>query len=411
MASESDLPAEIPDTPANQRGADARDSCGAEADLHRGMLPADRAAFGPPHAACLPKGDSRWARSLGAYLRFSDVERCPAMNQAIVAPLVRQLRWTHHTNIIGQCKRTEERGFHQSSAPTGQSTPARGNAPGTSIPRTQPALKGRPNRCHSPSRAFTSIWCSVRRIANPASRTPFARNFTPTWRWFFKISVPHPFSSIPSKITSTSCSTSGAPHPSAKRSRMSKNHHPNGSKPRERNWQVLPGRAVTGPSPFPNPTSRRSGNTSQTSANIIGRRPFRRNSANSSNATGFHLMNGMSGIERQVRAPFQGSLIPMDPGPRALPWATFGCPVGAQDPSANDAIHPSANGAIYPSANDAIHPSANGAIYPSANDAIHPSANGSSPPSANGATYASPGQRPGFTASHPQPALKGRPNR
>jgi len=78
----------------------------------------------------------------------------------IVAPLPRQLP--------------------NSSAPTGHSTPAQGNALGIPVYHIQPALKGRPNRCLSLSPASTSTWFSAPKTANISSPTTCAPSSTPS---------------------------------------------------------------------------------------------------------------------------------------------------------------------------------------------------------------------------------------
>lgn len=391
--------------PADQRRADAGDSRGTKTDLHRGVLSSDRATLGASHAPCVSEKDCRWPRSLGSSLsaewpqadddpKSSRMKSQPAivspmMTQLlhiasccpfpIVSPLARQLEnhLLHGTkpNVAALPRHifylplSEIAPIHP--RPNGASQGIPGQRLGCHIHNTFPALKGRPNRCHSLSPASTSTWFSAQKIAKPSSPTTSALIFTPTWQPFSKTLEPPPFSSIPSKTTSTSCSISGAPHPSAKPWKMSKSRHPNGLKPKVRNSRHSPGRLAMVPSPFRNPMSKPSANTLPINANTTARNPFRRNTDNSSNATGFHLMRSMFGIDRPLRPPLWGSDHGGTREPRALPWATLGCPFGAEDPRLKGAIHTSAIGA----------------------------------------PHASPGQRPGSHAHNTFPALKGRPNR
>jgi hypothetical protein len=68
MASESDMPAEIPDTPAHQRGADARDLVLAALDHLRGVQEASGDSSRPPPLARQEACLLQWADGLGLLL-------------------------------------------------------------------------------------------------------------------------------------------------------------------------------------------------------------------------------------------------------------------------------------------------------------------------------------------------------
>lgn len=180
--------------------------------------------------------------------------------------------------------------------PTGASHASPGQRPGNRSHRMLKALQGRPNRCPNPLLASISTWSSAPRTATPSSRMASAAPCMPTWPPFYKISVALLSSSTQWKITPTCCSTWLEPYRSVRSSRMSKSHLPNGSKPKAPNSHRLHGSLDTELSPFRNPMWKPFANTSPTSANTIGRKPFKRNTAPFSTGTMCHLMNGMCGI-------------------------------------------------------------------------------------------------------------------
>jgi hypothetical protein len=75
------------------------------------------------------------------------------------------------------------------AAPTARLNSSPGQCPGYPSPKTNPALKGRPNPCHNPSRVSTFTSSSARKTANRSSPTPCVIRFTPTWPRCCKTSV------------------------------------------------------------------------------------------------------------------------------------------------------------------------------------------------------------------------------
>ncbi len=219
------------------------------------------------------------------------------------------------------------------NSPNGATNVSLGQRPRNPDPIHTRALKGRSKPCRNPSPAFTCIWFSAPRTANPSSPIPFVVRCMPTWPPFFKTSAAIRSLSIPSKITSTFSSNSLAPCPSVRPWKTSKNPRPNGSRNRDRNFGPSHGNRDTVPSPFPNPTSKSCGNTSPINANTIERRPFKMNTGRFSNGTMLHSMNDTSGINPRFGSPRWGSGIFSKQRPRALPWATVDCPFGARDES------------------------------------------------------------------------------
>gem|GEM_PF-401734 len=164
-------------------------------------------------------------------------------------------------------------------------------------PTHQPqALKGRSNPCHNHSPAFTFTSFSARRAANASSPIPSAAHCTPTWPPSCKISAVLRSLSIPWMTTPTLSSILPGRPLSAKSSKMLKNPLPNGLNPKARDLPHLHGSRDTAHLRFQNPMWKPSANISPASANTTARKPSRRNTEHSSNATTSHSMNGMSGI-------------------------------------------------------------------------------------------------------------------
>ncbi len=215
--------------------------------------------------------------------------------------------------------------FHQPQR--GGPYPAQGNALGPQAIRKTKALKGRPKPCPNPSHASTSISSSAPKIANASSPIKFVIPSTPTWPPSCKTLAVHPCSSIPSKITRTSCSSWLAPCLLAQPWKRSKKHPPNGSKPRGQHSRDFHGRQVMERSPCPNPTCWPSVNTSRINRNIIAGNHFRRNTGLFWNDTKSPSMNGMFGIDSV------GWGAPSFP--RRCPGLKWICPVGAREGGAS----------------------------------------------------------------------------
>jgi len=241
-------------------------------------------------------------------------------------PMVGEISWAKNVLIMGAATTIPS---DQVFRPNGAPYASPGQRPGEAPHPTSKALKGRSNRCPNPWPAFTFISSSARKTGNPSSPIPSATHCTHTWLLFCKTSLVLPSSSIPSKTTFTCFSISPGPSLSAKSWRTSKNLHPNGSKPKARNSPLSHGNPDTVLSPFPNPMSKPSANTSPTNANTIARKRFKMNTGHFSNATTSRSMNDMSGIDllfstigaapkRQILSTNGAALRQ----PRATPWVT-----------------------------------------------------------------------------------------
>ncbi len=205
-----------------------------------------------------------------------------------------------------------------------------GQRPGVSIHPITQALKGRRKPCRNRLHVSTFIWSSAPRTGNDSSRTRSGFHYTPIWLPCCKtLDAPRSLS-IPSKIMHICSSTFPERCPSVKRSRMSRNRHPNGSRRRVRHFDFLPGNPAMVRSPFPNPILKPFGPISPNNRNIIADEPFRKSSGSFSTDTVLPSTSGMSGIRQRFRSPFQGSHALRPSIPRALPWAVIVRPVGAE---------------------------------------------------------------------------------
>ena len=207
-----------------------------------------------------------------------------------------------------------------------------GQRPGKKTQLQIQALKGRSNRCHSPSPASTFTSFSAQRIASLSSTMQSGLRSTPTWPRCFKTSGVFQYSSTQWKATSICFSIYPARWQLAKRSRMLKNLRPTGSKPRKRDLGVLRGNQGMERLQFPNRTLIPSGNTSPVSASITATRRSRRNTANSSKGMVSPMTRDMYGIDFHDHnhwVALSGLKWINAMTPRALPWVGMDYPVGA----------------------------------------------------------------------------------
>ena len=226
----------------------------------------------------------------------------------------------HGAGYVGESIRTSH--IHCGSA-NGAALVQPRATPWVNSMNTSQALKGRANLCLNLSLGCTSTSSSAPKAAKPFFAMPYVILCMPTWQRSYKILAALRCSSIPSRTTSISFLNLLARWPSARPWRKSKRLHGNGSRRRARNVSRLRGRPGMGRLRFRNRMSPRYGNTSQTSANITGRNPSRRNTGLFSNDIELCSMRNMFGI----RAPFQGWGKYGSRFPRALPWAGVDLPL------------------------------------------------------------------------------------